>query len=151
MPSIDARLVVHEARTWIDTPYDHQGRLKGHRVDCAGVIIEAGIVTGAFNLTRADFGLAWKLFKGYGRLPNPRRALKAFELLMVPIEDPRHGDVAYLRWGDGPPMHLAMLATDLAYPTMIHAHGLIGRCTEHSFAGEWPGRVHSWWRYPALV
>ena len=31
--------VVREAKTWLGTPFHHQGRLKGVGVDCAGVIV----------------------------------------------------------------------------------------------------------------
>ena len=31
--------IVAEARTWLDTPYLHQGRRKGHGVDCLGLVI----------------------------------------------------------------------------------------------------------------
>ncbi len=31
--------VVRTARTWLGTPYHHQGRLKGVGVDCAGLLI----------------------------------------------------------------------------------------------------------------
>lgn len=148
MPSIDD--VVAEARSWIRTPYRHQGNLKGSAVDCVGVIIETGLATGALGVSREAFDQAFRPFRGYGRLPNPTRVRAALATFLKPISHGRFGDVAFLRWDRGPPMHLAILAEHSGRPTMIHAHGWVGHCVEHGFEAEWPGRVDSWWRYPLL-
>jgi cell wall-associated NlpC family hydrolase len=46
--------VIAEARTWLDTPYVHQGRTKGVAVDCAGLVIgvarELGVVAPDFDV-----------------------------------------------------------------------------------------------------
>lgn len=148
MPSIDE--VVSEARSWLRTPYRHQGRLKGTAVDCVGVIIETGLATGALGVSRETFDQAFRRFRAYGRLPNPTRVREALATFLKPIEHPAFGDVAFLRWDRGPPMHLAILAEHERRPTIIHAHGWVGHCVEHGFEAEWPGRVDSWWRFPLL-
>ncbi|MEO6710026.1 MAG: hypothetical protein ABIP42_10650 [Planctomycetota bacterium] len=47
--------VVRIARSWLDTPYQHQQRMKGVGVDCAGLVIgvarELGIVAADFDVT----------------------------------------------------------------------------------------------------
>lgn len=40
---------VEEARKWIGTPYHHQGSIKQVGVDCVGLIIGVGIVTGLID------------------------------------------------------------------------------------------------------
>jgi len=36
---MDKNLIIEKAREFIDTPYEHQGRLKGIGIDCCGLII----------------------------------------------------------------------------------------------------------------
>ena len=54
--------VVATAREWLETPYVHQHRSKGHAVDCAGLVIgvarELGLVAPDFDIT------------GYSRAPD---------------------------------------------------------------------------------
>lgn len=153
MQSSDGRAVVWEARRWIDTPYSHQGRLRGHRVDCAGVVVGVGLDLDIFRVGRDDWADAFRRWIGYGRKPNPPRMKAALDHFLVPIADDaaRAGDVMWLRWHRGPPMHLA-IAGSRPGPgcTMIHAHARVGRCVEHDMGVEWPPRVVAWYRYPGL-
>lgn len=54
--------VVAEARSWIGTPFQHQQRLKGVGVDCAGLVIG---VARELGLVAADFDVT-----GYSRAPD---------------------------------------------------------------------------------
>lgn len=144
------RDVVDEARTWVDTRYHHQARLKGVGVDCVGLIIGVGLAAGVLSTWTPE---NWKAFEAYGRLPNPARmgvAMRSY-LTIIPPEVVADGDIGWFQWREDLPMHLAIMATLDGRAMMIHANGLVGRCVEHGFAGEWPDRVHSWWRFPALA
>lgn len=149
-PSSDAlrAAVVGEARRWLGTPYLHQARVLGVGCDCVGLILAAGIDSGVLCVPSA----AWVPFAAYSRTPNPRRIERALRLFLRPCDDPGEGDVGWCDWGMGPPMHL-MIRTILpdGRAGMIHADGRgPKRVVEHGFAAEWPDRVHSWWRYPAI-
>lgn len=143
--------VIREARSWIGTPYHHQGRVKGVGVDCGGLIIEVGRATGLLVIDAAE----WKPFEGYGRAPNPARMERAMRqfLVRIPPSKRRPGDICWLAWRRDLPMHTAILARDRrgGRPTIIHALAEVGRVVEHGFTHEWPARAHSWWRYPGLV
>ena len=52
--------IVKTAREWVNTPFHHQGRVKGDGVDCAGLII--GV---AHELKLSDFD-----YTSYGREPS---------------------------------------------------------------------------------
>ena len=145
--------VMAEARRWVGTPYRHQGRLQGQALDCAGLILEVGLGLELFDFPRSEFAARFRAWQGYGRLPNPGRMREALQTLLAPVAkgERRGGDIAWLRWERGPAMHLAILTDDGDAETMIHAHGLVGRCVEHGFTAEWPDRVESWWRYPELM
>lgn len=151
MQSIEARRlqVCFEARRWIDTPYRHQGRLLGHAIDCAGVVVEVGLELNLFRIDRAGWADAFRPWSGYGRLPHPTRMRACLSFFLDPIEpeEAGTGDVAWCRWSHGPPMHTA-IRSDWG---MIHAHAGVGRCVEHDFSGGWPDRVVQWFRYPRLM
>lgn len=145
--------VVREARSWLDTPYRHQARVKGRGVDCVGLIIASGVDAGVMTFSTEAFA-PWAR---YGRLPNPVKMREGLEHFLRPLakdEEPLPGDVAWFAWREGLPMHLGILAEDEVLAegrlTVIHATSQIGQVVEHGFAGEWPSRVESWWRYPGI-
>lgn len=143
--------VVAEARTWVGTPYAHQAALKGVGCDCGGLIRGAGEAAGVLAIDP----IVWKQVGNYGRMPNPNRMRETLELFLSEIAADQidDGDIAWLAWREDLPMHLAIRATGPNGPTLIHALsdvGERGRVVEHGFVAEWPDRVNSWWRYPAI-
>lgn len=144
--------IVAEARTWVGTPYRHQGRVKGARVDCVGLILGVGKELGLLDISPED----WKRHAGYSTQPNPRlmgEGMRKF-LVEVPIDPtvvPPDGAIAWMAWREDLPMHLAIIGTFEGRKTMIHAYGQAGACVEHGFVSEWPSRVASWWAYPETI
>jgi cell wall-associated NlpC family hydrolase len=67
--------IVACARTWIDTPYHHQGRLKDIGVDCIGVPLG---VAHELGLVPANFDV-----KGYSKVPDGRSLLRLANEHMV--------------------------------------------------------------------
>lgn len=113
--------VVACARTWIETPYQHQARLKGVGVDCAGLIIgvarELGIVT-------ADFDV-----QGYARQPDGSSLLQWCEQSMFRIERPamQPGDVVVVAF-DAAPGHMGIVGDYLhGGLSIIHALGITAK------------------------
>jgi cell wall-associated NlpC family hydrolase len=47
-----AERIVAEAETWLNTPFRHQGRLKGQGVDCVGFISEVAREAGRKHSAR---------------------------------------------------------------------------------------------------
>jgi hypothetical protein len=150
--------VIAAARAWVDTPFHTQAKVIGAGVDCAQLVIAAGEAAGVLTIAAA----AWRPFAAYSRTPNPRRMRLALETFLVPVAPSRArlADVMWLEWErtapsptgrESLPMHLAILSAHHGRATMIHAHATIGRCCEHGFTAEWPGRVVSWWRYPGIA
>ncbi len=60
--TVDRADIVAEARMHIGTPWRHQGRLPGHGLDCAGLLI---VVARALGIVPADFDI-----NGYSRWPD---------------------------------------------------------------------------------
>lgn len=109
---------VVEARDWLGTPYQHQGRLKGTACDCIGLVI---------GVSRA-VGLDVPDAPDYGRRPDGRlRGTLEAHLSRVPLADAQGGDVLLFAW-HATPIHVAIL-TDPDH--FIHAY-LPNRCVVES-------------------
>lgn len=140
--------VMTEARGWVNepTPYEHQAMRRGLGADCVGLIIGVGLACGVTDWTPKRH----RPFAGYARTPNPDRMRVALAEFLIPITEPQIGDIMWLEWREGLPMHLAILADFKGRETMIHASGEIGWCVEHDIDAQWRERIAAWWRYPGL-
>ncbi|MCA3072825.1 MAG: C40 family peptidase [Rhodocyclaceae bacterium] len=132
--------VVAEARRWIGTPYQHQARVLGVGVDCAGVVTE---------VARA-LGIATLDYDGYGRIPHEGLLRTICEERFDRIDDPEPGCIVVMAFlpGVAQEQHLGILTdTD----TMIHAYERIGRCVEHRYSSTWRVRTRALYRYRGVV
>lgn len=141
--------ILIEARSWVGTPYQHQAMVKGIGVDCVGFIVGVGLATGALTITRQQI----KAYSGYGRLPDPETMGKVIRRHLDPVNplDVGIGDIAWIAWRLGQPMHLALIGEHKGSRTLIHALGDIGKVVEHTLNPMWDDRIVSFWRYPRLV
>lgn len=135
--------VLAEARTWIDTPFHHQARVKGHGVDCAQLVVAVGVALGLMPPLSSEE-------TRYGRLPNPARMRAVIERYLDPVRGmPRHGDVLFMGWSAGRPMHLGIL-TDLHGRGIIHALSDAGKVVETALPSSYEPRIDSWWQYRGI-
>lgn len=142
--------IVAAARSWVGTRYSHQQRLKQVGVDCVGLILGVGLELGIMG---SDTDRLFARFRGYSRVPNPRRMQEGMELFLDPTPLTAHtpGAVGWLQWRDDLPMHLAVMATFEGRPTMIHSYKEAGKCVEHDFDQVWESRLNSIWSYRDVV
>ena len=135
--------IVAAARSWLGTPYHHQGRAKGAGVDCIGLII--GVAKG--------LGVSQFDTLSYGRLPSGaalREGLQAHAHAAQGAWLP--GQIVLLRF-DAEPAHLGILGD---YPgsanglSLIHAYSHSGCVTEHRLADVWRARVVQRFEFPGL-
>lgn len=140
--------VLSEGREWLNTPYHHQAMVKGVGADCVGFVVGVGLNTGALVLTQQQI----KEYSGYGRLPNPRIMEKAMRrhLCALSSRELVVGNVAWLEWRGGLPMHLALVGELNGTPTLLHAISDVGKVVEHALTRQWEERIVSFWRYPEL-
>jgi hypothetical protein len=110
---------VTTVRSYVGTPFHHQGRLPGVGMDCPATIICA-----------LWEHLIWPRSKdvtGYPRNPDGH-SLKAYcDEHLTPIEQAamRAADVVLVRWANGPPQHLGVLFDYLhGGLAMVHADSL---------------------------
>ncbi len=138
---MDAEDVIREARTWVDTPYIHQARVKHKGVDCVGIVIGIG----------RDLKLLPRDFEITGYSPTPVSNTMGGELDKyldrIDKKSMRGGDILWMLYGGKYPQHLAILTNDR---TIIHANNKIGSCKEHILDEKWVKRIRRVYRYRGL-
>ena len=104
--------IIAEARSWLKTPYRHQGRLKGIASDCAGMVNKVGESKGCVSSEDANR-------KDYGREPDPIKMKAALDKLFirVPKAEMRPGDIPWMR-AQTKAQHIGILSER---NTLIHA------------------------------
>jgi NlpC/P60 family putative phage cell wall peptidase len=135
---------VAEARSWLGTPFQHQGCLKGVACDCIGLVKSVGITLGLVEYDEAKA----RPFLAYRMMPDSKKMREALATFFVPIRvvEAMPADILFLAWTKEP-QHLALI-TDLG---IIHSYSGVGKVVEHSFDERWQKRVTAAYRYPYFV
>lgn len=107
--------IVAAARALKGTPFQHQGRIPGRGIDCAGVpIVVANRCALVVNFE----------FKGYSRFPRPemvrRELTKNMDLVPGGFAAARTGDLAWISYL-GYATHMGIVAELDGYLTVIHS------------------------------
>ena len=127
------------ARSYIGTPFKHQGRLPGVGLDCAGVVVCA--------LREAGYPVADAA--AYGRIPNHGMFVKVVEMNYnrVTIAEIQHGDAMIFAFRNEP-QHIAIYTGN---ETLIHAYQEVKKVVEHDFDGIWLDRLRGCYRLKEVV
>lgn len=130
--------VLLAARSCLETPFRHQGRIPGEALDCAGLIV----------VIAQSLGVEYFDPQGYGRHPANGMLERALDLqpCLERVSVKQTGDVLLLRIGREP-MHLAILAND----TLIHAYSDTGKVCEHDLTEQWARRIVRVYRFKGLA
>lgn len=151
--------IVKTARTWLHTPFRHQGRAKGVGVDCLGLIL--GVA--------AELGLPVEGWDepGYGHYPDAAHLRKRLGEAMWEIAEPEPGAIGLFRV-DGRAQHLGIFGVQSSESgvqarrdqntglrtlnsellTVIHAYAPARKVVEHRFCEEWRGRLVTVFAFP---
>jgi NlpC/P60 family putative phage cell wall peptidase len=143
--SVDRALIIAETRSWIGTPYRHQGSLKGTGCDCLGLVR---------GVWRALYGPEPEATPAYA--PDWAEATAAESLAgaarrhMIEIApaDFAPGDLLLFRWRTGFPAKHAAIAT--ASDLMVHAHDGAA-VAEVAIAPWWRRRLAYAFRFPGVT
>jgi len=129
------RDAIEVARSYIGTPFHHQGRLKGKGVDCIGFLV----------LWARELGYTLQDFTDYSRDPDGKTLIARLsdQLDPVPIARAKWGDVLAFWFVDPKlPQHVGVKTQH----GIIHTNMGIGRVVEHGYTKAWERRTHSAWR-----
>jgi cell wall-associated NlpC family hydrolase len=134
---VDRMAIVAAARRYIGTPFEHQGRMHGVGVDCAGLLTCV-----AYDLRLRDVRVT-----DYGRLPDGERARQIIEQHMDPIaySDLAPGDVVSFAF-----MHSVQhfgIVTTINPIRFVHSYQTVGKVVEQALAGPWLHRLRGCYRF----
>jgi len=138
--------IIEEARSWIGTRWQHQGRVKRNEqfqggVDCLGLILGVGNALQLFPDTLD--------YHNYNRLPHDNLLLKECDRYAIkkPIIAAMPGDILVFRM-TAEPQHLALF-TDKN--TIVHAYIQAHAVVENSLGEEWMNKLVAAYSYPGVV
>lgn len=136
MPTPD--IILAAARAWLDTPFHHQGRLRGVGVDCAGLIV--GVAQ--------DLGIAVPDQTGYARTPSNGQLRRALDAALTVAPGLAPARVVLMRW-ESEDMHVGLLADHPAGGlSLIHAYAPARRVVEHYLDDVWADRITAIYYFP---
>ena len=130
--------ILAAARSFLGTPFRHQGRIPGLALDCAGLVVSVAKEIGADYIDRP----------GYSR--NPSGGLLESALDDQPclerVTDRQPGDVLLMRFS-GEPQHLAIFTGE----NIIHSYEAVGKVCEHRLASVWAARIVRVYRFKGIA
>lgn len=127
-------LYLKQARSYINTPFKHQGRSK-NGLDCIGIIV----------VPLKDIGFLDYDSKNYRKYGLGGEIIGVLSKYCYEVDKPfnyKPGDI--LLFSKGASQHLA-LYTDKS--TIIHAHNFVGKVVEHSLTPDWEENISKVFRY----
>lgn len=124
--------IIAEARRWLGTPFQHQGRMRGVGCDCLGLVAGVALALGYIDQQPpAD----------YGRRPDGRRLAAALDTYLTCKQGaPEPGDIVLMTWRINP-MHVAIVGDSVSPFSLIHAASEFGRVVEHGADANWQRRI----------
>lgn len=128
--------LVEIARSYLGTPFHHQGRLPGVGLDCAGVVVCAA----------RELGIAVNDVQGYGRIPSNGLFPAAVEghCDKIPQGMVQPGDLMMFAFR-AEPQHIAVVS-QVAPTMLIHAYSDVGRVVENRLDDAWQKRLRGCYR-----
>lgn len=150
--------LVDEARSWIGTPWVHQGRMKGVQCDCVGLIVEVARTVGVP-------GAAQFAYPNYPRMPRNNMLELWLDKYLTRSDAIMVGNVALVAWWPFPdvsikriPMHLAWIGDYTKHRgsgapySFVHAMNdpTIMKVAEHNMNHTWRNRIVRTYRMPGV-
>jgi hypothetical protein len=162
--------IIAKAREYLGTPFHHQGRLKGQRMDCGGLPLCVGEDLGMLDINgllfdryfHSDYSnrlfshdrLRTECQKLWIALPDGESPLPG-DLLLISLPARMDSGATVEAWLEqkkrGIASHLAMVTGLAPRLTAIHAYnGEANRVVEHEFDAAWMRRIAGVFRYPGV-
>jgi cell wall-associated NlpC family hydrolase len=115
MNPITQQLIVNEAMSWLNTPYHHEGDIKGAGVDCAMLLVKVYHDVGLIpEIDPRPYPRDWHMHR------DDERYLDWVKQYADSVEHPQPGDLALFQFG----RCVAHGAIIIEWPLVIHAFAL---------------------------
>ena len=104
--------IIAEAKTWLKTPWHHQGRIKGAGVDCAYFLVEVYSAVGLIqSVDLGEYPPDWHMHRDEPLFTD------ILEGYAYPVDEPLPGDIAMFKFGRA----AAHGSIVMEWPLIIHA------------------------------
>lgn len=137
--------IVEEALTWLDTPYQHQAKVKHVGVDCAMFVV--GVAQNVGLLSHSEimpvYSPEWHLHNREERLIQ---ILEDFNCKEINTSDALPGDIFTFKFGRCA-SHLAFILPD---NYILHARVDTRKVVKHLLSGDFKLRIHSAYKLPGV-
>jgi cell wall-associated NlpC family hydrolase len=133
--------IITTARSFLNTPFVHQGRSK-EGLDCLGLLI---LIARNLNLKAKD-GTPMHCHDNlcYSRTPNSQILYETLKHCLHEIDAPQLGSVALLNIA-GNAQHLAIIGDYVECGfSLIHAYQTAGKVIENNYDASWQRRTFSY-------
>lgn len=128
--------ILAEARTWLGTPYHHQGRVKGVGVDCAMILCEVYHDVGLVPfIDPTPYPPDWHFHQ------DEERYMNWIAKYGVEVDEPKPGDVALFQFG----RCISHGAIVVEWPMVIHSYFREGVTLADATQGQLKGRVRKFY------
>lgn len=129
--------IVQEARTWLNTPFHHQGRVKGAGCDCAGLVV--GV---AKNLKYQVNDVT-----NYAHTPDSYVFQQTVEthLDKINMSEVKKGDILTFSFLTEP--HHIAIVTDIEPLYIIHSYSRARKVVEHILDSNWKEMCRGAYRF----
>jgi NlpC/P60 family putative phage cell wall peptidase len=139
--------IVAQARTWIGTPFHHQGRVKGKGCDCIGMVMGAIAETGAHSRYRDLAGnpIPFNRFDytHYAADPSSTKLAMTLDSHLTAIDERniQPGDVLLFKIVRLP-QHVAIVGNHpMGGLSLIHAYSPARKVVEERYNQSWQARL----------
>lgn len=130
--------IISAARSELGTPFAHQGRIPGKRLDCAGLLVRVATLLGVPVIDR----------EGYARRPSNSLLESALDkqpgIEQCPVE--LSPGLLFLMRFRGEPQHLGVCTGE----TLIHSYEPVGKVCEHRIDDAWQRRIVRAYRFKEM-
>jgi len=141
-PVIERAAVVQCARSYLLTPWHHQGRVKGPKggIDCAGLII----------CVAKELGIADVDFANYSaHADGTLKFVCARYMQSIPANHAQPGDVLVFAF-EVEPHHLGIVAEYDGQPTVIHSYAQARCVVENAIDPTWRPMIRGAYAMPGV-
>jgi NlpC/P60 family putative phage cell wall peptidase len=146
---VTKKQIVDTARTYVGTPYLHQGRLKGMAMDCVGLPLMVAQELGLKDTLGVPFLGSDNANYSSQPLDQAVQDEAIRRMVRKPVEALTDGDVITLRVPTIP-CHVAIVSTVNGTLGMIHAYAPSGKVVEHIMDAKWKKRISAAFTFPGV-
>ena len=144
---ISRNQILEEARSYVGTPYHHQGRLKGVGLDCSGLIVCVAKSLGLFESTIVNYSKRQEYFTNILMVE-----IKKY-MIEIDVDDACPGDVLvfWMNARTKTPAHLAIKTERGIIQTFDDANKKLNKVVDTTLSPSWHRRITNVFKFQGVT